>query len=398
MNHRALGPEFFVETALLLERDDGLIADRREAFVDAVEARVSYAERGDHDRALTAAMEHPGYLHRTVAGRDVYVPFNLAFALPGEDVLIEAIALAEAVRLGHRHAICLSGSATFLGRLDRAADLDFCEYYPSPLSTLAPAIDEKARIHGSPYLVTIKCASTDVALPYEQELRGRLDELLQPAGTGEPPKVKLDFVGTSELFGAIPVTSVVILVDEASSETGRARASFAYQEAVLCVATPPRDLLLAEEFARYLLWLKGESATWLHARHAAEVKSPLKSLKRALSAFLLMGYDLLHDEVTPSTATSDKAADAFDPVNQIFTLLNEGILARVADELRLAELRSLAPVGHALVPQDVLQNFHGREPLDAGIVDTALEGARELAEGLVVYIDELFDRVRGELP
>lgn len=397
MNNRVLGPEFFVETALLLDRDGELADARRDAFVAAVGTRVTYAEGSDHDGALAAAAGHPGYLHRTVDGRHVYVPFNLAFALPGKDILVDAISMAEAVRLGDEHAICLSGSATFLGRLDKAADLDFCEYYPSPQATLAPAIDGKSYVAGSPYLVTVKCASTDVVLPCDG-LRARLDELLQPSGQVKAPRVKLDFVGTSERFGVIPVTSVVILVEPSSSETGRAQASFAYQEAVVCVTSPPRDLLLAEEFARYLLWLKEESALWLEGKYAAETKSPLKSLKRALSAFLLMGYDLPHDEVAPPAVTPEEAVDVLAPVNLILSSLNEGTLARVADELRLAELRTLAPAGHALVPDEILQEIHGSEPLDVRIVEEALRGARELAEGLVEYMDELFDRVGAGLP
>lgn len=383
------GPAFFVATAAKLEAEGGLGEQHGRRFAAAITTRAIYAERQDRDHSLVASTDHPGYLHRKVDGRDVHVPFNLAFALPDSPTLLDAIKMAEAVRLAYGHPIGLSGSATFLGRIDRTADLDFCEYYPTALSTLPPAIEEKASAGGTPYLVAVKCSSRQLDIPHSN-LRAQLDDLLGSDGAAGVPRIKLDFVGLTDRFGPIPVTNVVLPISKLDFEHGRASSSFAYQEAIVSTATPIRTLLRPEEFARYLSWLRGECAHWLSEEQRGQTKAPLKSLKRILSIYMMLGYDLSAVETAAVAGQLGWPAASFSPVELVISSLNEGALARIVEDLKLSELRSFAPRDHIRIPASVLQEIHETEPLDREVVELALEAARELAEALTAYVDEMF--------
>lgn len=194
-------------------------------------------------------------------------------------------------------------------------------------------------------------------------------------------------------------------------ESGAAELSFAYQEAILCAAAPPRTLANVKEFARYLIWLKADCNQWLAIDdRPSNPKAPLKCLKRALSAFLLIGYDLSREDVDTigrSVSLEDLkllAAHAppgapaeLSPVDLIIASLNGGTLADIADTLRLDEIKRLAPRGHPMIPEHVVEKAHQKKLIDQGLVDEALEAAWTLAEGLTGLINIIFDQTEGSV-
>lgn len=295
-------------------------------------------------------------------------------------------------------------------KINNTTDLDYCEYYPTFLGTLSPAVCGKIGLENSCYLMSVKCNSEKIDIDSDQ-CHEPIHNLINKKIKERPLSIKLDYIIDTNVLGIITTTNVVLPVLLHDFESGAAELSFAYQEAILCAAAPPRTLANVKEFARYLMWLKADCNQWLAIDdRPSNPKAPLKCLKRALSAFLLIGYDLSREDVDTigrSVSLEDLkllAAHAppgapaeLSPVDLIIASLNGGTLADIADTLRLDEIKRLAPRGHPMIPEHIVEKAHQKKLIDQGLVDEALEAAWTLAEGLTGLINIIFDQTEGSV-
>lgn len=409
-SRKPYGVDFFVKMGAQYEKYKCFSPDDEKKWSLAISFRAVMAEGKDEDSELKCAPDYPGYLTRRIGGEHIFVPFNLGSFFPGKTFLQEAILISRQVKLAYGHPICLSGSATFLGKINNTTDLDYCEYYPTFSGTLSPAVCGKIGLENSCYLMSVKCNSEKIDIDSDQ-CHESIHNLINKKIKERPLSIKLDYIIDTNVLGIITTTNVVLPVLLHDFESGAAELSFAYQEAILCAAAPPRTLANVKEFARYLMWLKADCNQWLAIDdRPSNPKAPLKCLKRALSAFLLIGYDLSREDVDTigrSVSLEDLkllAAHAppgapaeLSPVDLIIASLNGGTLADIADTLRLDEIKRLAPRGHPMIPEHVVEKAHQKKLIDQGLVDEALEAAWTLAEGLTGLINIIFDQTEGSV-
>ena len=372
----APNPYHLVHIAGQIDRGHPLSDDDRTSSAAILGARSIVNAHSDPDAALAADADAPGYLRRTMRGREVFVPAHLAPVFPGGSVLEDVVETATLLTLCHGHPICLSGSTTFLGASKSVSDLDFCEYFLSSATLIPAAVHGKISGSRRGPLVRFKCGASMLSAPWDGFEENARTLLAADRERTSAIRLKLDFLHTTRTFGLMPTTSVVLPIHEDDPEGGSAQFSFAYQEAVITIGRPPRSLLSGDRLARYLLWLRGDIREWLGSGGTAKTAdAPLKALKRALSFLLAVGRD---DLVAPCVE-----------------VLASTEIADVSLKDRVADLRSFVAVaaddfrGH-------LEEEIGRMetsqtlPTDAQY-DEALLGARELAEELLEEIDMMFE-------
>lgn len=327
-------------------------------------SRTVVAAGTDAEASLEPAPEHPGYLTRQVDGRDIYVPFNLASVFPGADMVGDVMRIADAITLHPDDPVCISGSTTFLGAIDRIGDLDFCEYYvsdPDGLSADALGVSDGEDMP----LVWLKCGGKDLKGPWE-ERRSEAEALIQAS---PEKRIKLDFVSNGAL-GLMPTTSVVIATED---DDVASRHSFAYQEAVVAGRAPVRNLVSPERFGEYVNWLRGEVRR-LAAPSGGRDGYPIKALKRALSLLLI----------------ADREEDTAD----IIARLHNSELSTIVLHVRVEELeRMLGDLPDGLsdrfaAPLKELKD--GFDEVTDQEIDQALDAARELALASLDLVEEEF--------
>lgn len=318
----------------------------------------------DAEASLEPAPDYPGYLTRQIGGRDIYVPFNLASVFPGADMVGDVMRIAAAISLHPDDPVCISGSTTFLGAIDKIGDLDFCEYYVSDPACL-PADALSVSDGDETPLVWLKCGGANLKGPWE-ERRPEVEALLQ----GSPDKrVKLDFVSIGAL-GLLPTTSVVIAT---ADDDVAARHSFAYQEAVVAGRAPVRNLISPERFGEYVNWLRGEVRK-LATPTGVRDGYPIKALKRALSLLLI----------------ANREEDTADLIER----LHNSELSTIVLQVRVEELeRMLDDLPDGLSDRFAAPLKELKDGFDEVIdheIDTALNAACELASASLDLVEEEF--------
>lgn len=101
--------------------------------------------RQDVDGMLVPENDVPGYLARDVGPCKIRVPFNLAFVSPVWDQYISILNAADLLKLQPSLELCISGSATFLGRSNLLSDVDIAEYYCADVRLIGNFVDQMAR-------------------------------------------------------------------------------------------------------------------------------------------------------------------------------------------------------------------------------------------------------------
>lgn len=391
----SLDARFFARIARRVEQKNELTDMESAAFAAAIAARAIYMRGRDCERSLMPIADYPGYLARDIGSGMVFVPFNLVQMFPGLEILREMREVAGSVRLEQSHPIALSGSTTFLGRLNKAADLDFCEYYATDSAGLAASVCGKLKNGAATYLASANCYGRIVRAD-DIEFHAKLSKMLYENARHPPCNpVKLDFIHFSDQFGATPVTNVVLPIASADYETGNAKSSFAYQEAIMGVVGPPRGLLNPVQFAIYLNWLKNEAEKWLSAARDT-VKAPVKALKRLLAAFLLMGYEFLPEDEPEIPDNLVVPGSRGDPISVILDMLNGDVLSEIVDSFRWQDLCAMSE-SVAGLPTTVSRLFAERAD---NMVEAAFEfhdAARMLAEALLEFLSIEFDQAEMAL-
>lgn len=331
-----------------------------------------------------------GYLVRTLDARDigipygvsVFVPFHLAFVFPNDRFLNEAVRIGTAIRLLDGHTICLSGSATFFGKIEQSADLDFCEYFTSPGVCAAPAVAAREPL-GDPLLVSFKSLKGEPILAGTDDFADRVHEAMVCGKTEIPTAFKLDFVGVSDRFGPVPITSVVLPLDPLTRSGGHAERSFPFQEAVIG-GSPLRKLSDPMDFGTYVCWLRDQIDDLLDKQD--DSLAAIKALKRGLSAVLALGVQLVGDPF--------RGADCALAIER----LNDPVVSVIVKDARIKELRRFADVSSREDLGEILKDITDyKEPPDI-IRQTALEGARLTAEAVKDVIDEIFNKGESTAP
>lgn len=312
----------------------------------------------------------PGYVRKAVGTRSYYVPYGLAPVFPGDDALGQIDTLATGVRLAESSAICLSGSATFLGHITALTDLDFCEYYFDALDEARLQIQALTCGTTLPRLFRVKAVKRESGLPFEH-----LDALLQaiaPApGATEFAQTKLDFVANLPLFGAIAATNMVLSTDLGAPVSPNASRSFPFQEIVIRQdgQLPHRNLVGPLEIGQYLNWLHDESRALTLAGSVSLPESGpklVKGLKRALSWFLTVGEqgavkDIIELLGSPAMAAISRAARA----DEFERLL--GNLA-VQDQAALRVAAEFSPAQTGLSHEDLVAVYEDIERVANALV------------------------------
>jgi hypothetical protein len=177
-------------------------------LVNAINASEYYAEKG-----YSPDPNHPGYIRREIDAHQVYVPYYLASVLPVEDDLLEALLVADAMRLDPKGSVCLSGSMNYCGVLSEVGDLDLCEYYQSNADQLSGHMLAKTD-RELPTVVRIKVGSAYFTYPWSN-CTSDLDRLLKGGTIRHKParQAMLFALHASARFGGLPVTNKVLPID-----------------------------------------------------------------------------------------------------------------------------------------------------------------------------------------
>jgi hypothetical protein len=360
---------------LLLKLADGNGASEEgDALRNTVAIRAILAERTDSDQELVCDPDNIGYLRRSIGMSQIFVPFNLASVFPGASLLSELIGIARHVALGPSHPICISGSTTFLGRNVPIGDLDFCEYFPAPLQSLATLVRSKIGSISNQVLVRVNLGSGSVVAPWD-DLESRLENFSQ----SRKERLRLDFFWSSQALGALPTSSIVLPTNSSFSD-GLLDRSHPYQEAVISVSPLPRNLYTPHELTKYASFLEGEIAHYLKEAQNGGTKA-IKAIKRSLSLLLLIGAD--HDEeLRPElngliTDLVSPAVVGLVALERIAGL--EELIADSSPELRdglKSQIESLRQLFESTIPAEEESSIARRALLESA---TALQ---ELIQGL----------------
>ncbi|UUL82531.1 hypothetical protein [Sphingomonas qomolangmaensis] len=346
---------------------------RREATTGILEEAAAFlrvktllAAGSDQEGSLEPSLEHPGYLSRKIDGRPIFVPYNLAGVFPASDIVQDVMKIADRISLHPNDPVCISGSTTFLGKLEEIGDLDFCEYHLAGLNGLAEHAADVCEREDIP-LIWLKFGDTPLKGPWA----GRRDEIKKLVGGSDEVRMKFDFLSEGPR-GLLPTTSVVIATND---DEVAARHSFAYQEAVVAGAGPVRNLVSPARFGEYVNWLRGEIRK-LATPSSERNGYPAKALKRALSLLLIAGRENDTDEIIEELHGSE--------------------LSSIVMQVRLDEIERMLND----LPEDVSDRFvdafnelkGGFEHVLDEDIDEALDAARELALASLDIVEEEFRR------
>jgi hypothetical protein len=354
-------------------------SDDQKFVASMVRVRARLAAATDVDESFEVDPLNVGYLKRSIDKMWVYVPFNLVSVFPGRDTLEDMVTTATKVRIQANQAVCLSGSATFLGKSVPISDLDFCEYFPSPVASLPALI--AARLGGrlEQLLVRVNWCGKRFTAPF-----AGLETVLSRLANEPVTFVKLDFLWMVPRFGMMPTTTMILKVEE--NMTGEALGrSFVHQEAVISASGPPRNLFAASEIAHYLGFLRDEVSKYAASGAGRGSSDSLKAMKRALSLLLLVG--------------ADQDDDLHEQLEGLIEDLTGPAIEAIVVEKRLEELSELANDADAMMGQAVEDEISkiklGFEDimLESEERDMVLQGTSRAAEGLRALIDDLFSAV-----
>lgn len=289
LSTREIAP-FFVGLAAAVRRHEKIPTEQLAKLHDVIEVLAVSAQSTSSTHLYALDARHIGYLKRTIASVDLYVPFHLVRYFPADYLLTALIRAAASITLDKANPICISGSATLLGAPLETGDLDFCEYavcsqrdvvtglrrlwttLSSELLIASTKVSSKKSISAKPDV-------TPFAVPWPTLDIVEADVIRHFART--EPSLKLDGAYGSAALKLRPISNLVLPIDSADSDEGSAALSFVYQEAVLVAAgTPPRGLVNANSLGTYLEFLRRQAVEFAS-------KNPLKALKRCLSFFLL---------------------------------------------------------------------------------------------------------------
>lgn len=346
---------------------------RREATAGIVEETAAFlrvqtllAAGSDQEESLEPSLEYPGYLSREIDGRPIFVPYNLAGVFPASHIVLDVIRIADSISLDPNDPVCISGSTTFLGKIEEIGDLDFCEYHVAGLEGLAERAADVCEREDVP-LIWLKFGDTPLKGPWA----GRRAEIKNLVGASDEARLKFDFLSDGPR-GLLPTTSVVIATN---NDEVAARHSFAYQEAVVAGAGPIRNLVSPARFGEYVNWLRGEIRK-LAAPSTKRSGYPAKALKRALSLLLIAGREKDTDKIIEELHGSE--------------------LSSIVMQVRLDE------IGRMLddLPDDASDRFvdafnelkDGFEQVCDEDIYEALDAARELALASLDIVEEEFRR------
>lgn len=263
-------------------------------------------------------------------GKTVYnLPYYLAYVWPTPDVLASLNDRLPSVRLGTSSSFCLSGSSTFLGKVQSISDIDCCEYFTGSESEFFEGLKARAvtALEEPCVLAVYKVnGGTNVTRPFNLEAKGDFqgfanDIPLTDFATLD--SLKLDFVADIAPFGPLAVTNMVLPVS--GPDDLRMARSFQFQEAVaqLDDAAPLRGLVKPGDLGRYLRFLRQDALCYLDRAKAAgdqrkRFRLVVKALKRMTSWLLIIDPEgdwraitnLLNSEHTRSHARAARAAEA----------------------------------------------------------------------------------------
>jgi hypothetical protein len=292
-------PQDLLGLALEVERGE---APRKlvQYFERLVKERTFQIARDDRAGRLEEAAGEPGYLVTSSGRWSVYVPWPLAFAFPGPELLDELVDVIERVILRGRGNAVLSGSTTFAGRIAALGDIDLAQYMFGGAPALPAGVKDLVSRNNSAILVRVKWGRR-YRRPWKKLLED-LDQRLDPGldrlrlNRVLRKSMKFDFVDAETPFGLMPVSNIVLPSVAGDRRRGAARKSFVFQEAVLVAAGgPPWPLLMAGELLRYMKFLVRETKKYRDDK-------PIKALKRALSLSRLLGLDLLGQQAEAALA------------------------------------------------------------------------------------------------
>lgn len=222
----------------------------------------------------TADATSPGYLRRTSAGVDVYVPAHLFDDIPNDVVLEELLSLGAAIRTDGG-ALCLSGSSAVYGTLRYIGDCDFCEYLGGDSVDLRAAADAACAVS----------SSTVMALRISGWSNGGRWQVHRPWPTpavsddraAKLEAIKGHYFGRTTFAGALEITKLMLPPQSWDR-------SHPAQE--LPTGWVPRTLDRPRNIEEYVTFLMGEVRTYAR-------KNPVKGIKRAFSLARVL---FLHDD------------------------------------------------------------------------------------------------------
>jgi hypothetical protein len=323
------------------------------------------AERAgtDEEGLLALDRRRPGYLTRSIGDYTVFVPFNLANVFPPARLLAPLVGISAALKLDQEGTICISGSTTFLGKLVVIGDLDFCEYYLSPIANLP---GKAARIWGRRLddcrVASVRCRSLKLFDPWSNG-EAQLSAVILPRGNSSAlGTVKIEAVFFSAAMGVLPVSNMVLPLDKAAPEEGNAGKSFVFQEAVVVArGSPPRALLNPRNLGQYLEFLREEANNVLN-------DDPIKALKRVLSFALFVGRNDLARPLLDVLNTAAAAAAVIAKRTEALELMASEVPQALAARIR--EGLVSIPEG---VERELQQTIYPSAKRLVGIVLSAIE-------------------------
>jgi hypothetical protein len=344
-----LDPLTFLRLAFI-DADEAEELEYADALLAVVEAKAIQSGGTDPDSRFVASAAFKGYLFCTVDEERIYVPFHLVSVFPDGETIQALTNVAQTIRLDDRTAICLSGSATFLGREVPVSDLDFCEYYPSPLGEIGRRVLQKMDPSSERALVLLKLERDTFHHPWSE-----LQVLCSNGQIEAAERLKFDYVWVVSAVGLIPASCVTLRVSETYSGPALGY-SFVYQEAVLAPDGPPRQLFHRQELGEYLRFLERQVALYRHELDVeASLKNALKALKRALSLLLIIG------------AEQDEALRL--KLEELIGFLQQEAVAGAVGRQRIEDLELMTPyLDPAYEPvfqkelQRLINQFRGRLP------------------------------------
>ena len=273
---------FLIEIAISDERREPLSAPKEKKLKHVLHALTVVAAGTPVSDNYTIDIEHVGYVKRELDDCLLFIPFHLSAFFPTDEILDEVLRAAQALELDTSNPICISGSATFLGASRSISDLDYCEYYMNNSKESVPdrVVQKWSAAMGDFLIARAKCLSSTYVHPWPDS-KLFSNQFFRELPHEPKPSVKIDGIYLSKVFGLLPVSNLVLLVDRSRPEEGSATKSFVFQEAVLVkTGGPPRALVNSVSLGGYLNFLRKQAEEYLEG-------DPLKSLKRALCFFLL---------------------------------------------------------------------------------------------------------------
>lgn len=264
----------------------------------------------DVDGVLKSEQSSPGYLARTIDSRKIFVPFNLAYVSPSQSHIPVLMAIASEISMVAGGEMCLSGSATFLGRSQALQDIDFAEYFcsaPNAAALHVGTMDGRVR----PKLTRL--ISLTVKYP---KVSGKRN-----ASYSSPVAAAVDAVDVGdwrEIFvkgnspflnnGRMKISCKIFPVGPGDTSPD----SYVLQEIVFSdpgSGQAPRSLAERKRVRKYVSWLLSEAGKLLDDRRH------MKALKRSISLALLLGFDKLFNaglELLPSDSSKIENPQAIE--------------------------------------------------------------------------------------